>query len=188
MKKAILLSIFALFITLGLCAQAKAGGAKNSAKEPPKAGFIFAFQNLLDAIMPFNDGYQNGAGMKLWFGKNLAARALLGFNFNAPQGGVDTTTLISLGAGAEYHLKPGKASPYLGGLIGTRMDLSSGQQAALDFYLGGMAGAEIQILDNLAIYGEYQLKLVLDSMGTTISLADIANPAKGAVFGFILYF
>lgn len=155
-------------------------------------GLIFNFQNLLVDLLPYDDGYQNGAGLKYWLSETLALRGLLGLNFNSytpPGGTASTTTLFSLGAAAEFHArKTGKVSPYAGGFFGTRMEFLPATDPAADFYLGAMAGAEYRVLDFLSFFGEYQLRMTFDAAGTTISLADIANPRAGAVFGIILYF
>jgi hypothetical protein len=154
-------------------------------------GLLFNCQNLLADILPYNDGFQSGIGVKYWPMENLALRGLLGLYYNsytAPEDTIaDTTTYLSLGAGAEYHPRSAKMSPYFGAFAGMKMNIIS-DVTATGYYAGVMAGAEYRIGNNLALFGEYQIRFSYDSKGTTVSIGNIEDTTNGAVIGIGLYF
>jgi len=160
--------------------------AAATAKPAKRMGIVFNFMNPLSGVLPYYDGYQFGAGGKIWLDESMVVRALAGLYSFAPTAG-DAETLVSLGAGIEFHGAGARMSPYCGVVAGVGLDVSAGVTET-SLYLGGIGGAELRLLDNLSLFGEYQLKLIVGPSGTIVALADIGAPASGAAFGVILYF
>jgi hypothetical protein len=151
-----------------------------SAQANKTFGLIFEMNNLLVSIGPYNDSYQAGAGLKWWAAKNLAFRGLVNLDFNSNAG--VTTMDLGFGAAVEFHPTPNKASPYLGGLVGTRVAIAAGN--AIDLYLGGLGGVEVNVWENIGMYAEYALLLSIDANGVSVGI----GPAGGARLGIIVYF
>ena len=103
-------------------------------------------------IDDFNDGFQAGLGMKVWFREKSALRGLIDFSRAS-----DTDrTIFGLGAAYEYHLSQTRVSPYLGGLTGLNIDSTAGTTDTV-FYVGAMLGAEFQLVEGVSLFGEYTL-------------------------------
>jgi hypothetical protein len=86
-----------------------------------------------------------------------------------------------LSAAYEHHLSTGKVSPYVGGIVGTALQLGTAQNLAL--YLGGLLGAEVQVLERVALFAEYGLIFRMDEPDFFIDLG-IGNNAQ---LGVIIY-
>lgn len=179
MRKIVCIALFAL---LAVSTVAAAPAAKPKAGTASDFAFIFDLQNLLLAIEEFDDGYQAGVGLKYWAVDVLAVRALANFNLNSNED--VTTTNLGISAGAEWHPLKKKVSPYLGGFLGLRTTSQTGAEGRIDFYLGGIGGAEIVVWENLSFYAEYNLLVSNDINGWTVSLGG----AKSAQLGLLVYF
>lgn len=190
-----LLNRFALAVAVsalavsGLAAQA-------SPKATPEAGkgdlgLLVKFQNVSSGLLAFEDGVQQGVGVKYWLKDDLALRGLLGLYLNAykPEGADETelSTTVSLGAGLERHRPAGKASPYAGGFAGVELEGVSGT-AAFGCYAGAMAGIEYRILSLSTFFVEYQLLCRYDLKGLTVTIGNIEDPLGALVCGLCFYF
>lgn len=168
---------------------AQAPVAQVPAAEPkPKGRFGLAF-NFLDPLvgaLPYYDGYQFGAGARLKFDGRLALRGAAGLYSNTPAIG-DATSVFTFGAGIEFHGGGGLISPFAGAIAGIGLETAAGATET-SLYVGAVAGAELRLTDNLALFGEYQAKLIVSPAGTTVAIGDMGQPASGAGFGLILYF
>lgn len=168
---------------------APAPAAPIPAAEPkPKGRFGLAF-NFLDPLvgaLPYYDGYQFGAGARLKFDGRLALRGAAGLYSNTPAIG-DATSVFTFGAGIEFHGGGGQISPFAGAIAGIGLETAAGATET-SLYVGAVAGAELRLTDNLALFGEYQAKLIVSPAGTTVAIGDMGQPASGAGFGLILYF
>lgn len=180
MRKTVCILLFAL-LTVSAFAAAPA-------QSKPKAGtvsdfaFIFDLKNLLLSIEEFEDGFQSGVGLKYWALDVLAVRALANFNLNANND--VTTTAFGLSAGAEWHPVKRKVTPYAGGFAGLRATSQTGAEGRVDFYFGGMGGAEFAVWENLSFYAEYNLLVSNDINGWTIDVGG----ANSAQLGLLVYF
>jgi hypothetical protein len=192
-KYVCLLSLALLAASSAFAAPAKAPKAAPTAvpsSTESDYAFIFDLKNLLLSIGDFEDGYQAGIGMKFWTSDALAIRGLANFKLNTDTfaNPVTTTTALGLSGAAEWHpLSRTKVSPYLGGSGGIRLTtLTPGarEDNRIDFYLGGMGGAEIAVWQNLAFYAEYDLIFSFDANGITLDLGG----ANSAQLGMLIYF
>ncbi|MBU0935081.1 MAG: hypothetical protein KKI09_17045 [Spirochaetes bacterium] len=179
MKKSCLLGLVWLICLFSLYAD---GSARTAASDK---ALLFELPNLLQ-VDAFGDGFQSGAGGKLFLTPDLAGRALLAVDFVSDEGISDTT--LGLGLGVEWHPARGKASPYFGGLTGIRTLTRTGEEGAIDFYFGGLAGVEVLIFDKIAVYAEYKLLAIFDANGFSVKLGEPAGGGRGAQFGIVVYF
>jgi hypothetical protein len=139
---------------------------------------------IINIIDPFTlagagDGVQAGLGMKLWLSDRGVLRGLLALDFQSD--GATTDMGFGLSAAYEYHLSTGKVSPYVGGIVGTAIDLGTVQNLA--FYLGGLLGAEVLVMERVALFAEYGLLFRMDEPDFFIDLG-IGNNAH---LGVIIY-
>lgn len=155
-------------------------------KPRKRFGLAFNFLDPLAGALPYYDGYQFGAGGKLWFDEKLAIRASTGLYANTPVAG-DASTIYTLGAGIEFHRAGGPMSPFAGAIAGLGLETTAGT-VETSLYIGAVFGAELALTEHLSLFGEYQAKLIVSPDGTTIAIADIGQSASGAGFGLILYF
>lgn len=190
-KPKLVFLIIAFALAFNSLLPAEVGTKASSIGRAGDWGFLFNFKNLLVDILPYDDGFQSGLGIKYWVKESIALRGLFGLYFNSYKAAGDTTadthTTLALGAGAEFHPRSAKVSPYFGPFAGWKME------KVLDvtengFYLGVMGGVEFRVIDCLSLFGEYQLRYSSDSTGSTVTVADIDTPANGAIFGLSIYF
>jgi hypothetical protein len=160
-----------------------AGGALAAAEaaKPRKAStaILFNFFDLVSAVLPYDDGFQAGAGMKLRLGDKLAGRAMLSASVDTDLAG--STLKFGASAGCEYHLVVGKASPYLGGFLGGRY-IKDPTGGYLDGYVGAVGGVELEVLSNVSVAGEYQALVGLSADVLSLHLGD------KAVLSIAIYF
>jgi hypothetical protein len=181
--------IVALLVVSSFAASAQGKGSSGAGAD--EWGLLFDCKNLL-ALDGFDDGYQGGAGVKYWINPSFAARALLRIDHNTPPetSPSPATTEFGLGVAGEWH--PGKrsaASPYFGGLAGFQIYAKEGApQTLIDFYLGGMAGVEVKLLNAISCFAEYQLLGAFDIQGFTLSLGTEGSDGSRALLGLIFYF
>ncbi len=169
---------FYLIPKINLYSQAEAG-----AGEPanPHLGIIFNVANLLMSIVDYSDSVQGGAGLKLWLNDNMAVRGLFDFSYlNDPTLGPSSMT-IGAAADFEYHFIRAKISPYGGGLAG--FQITTGPANNLVLYFGAIFGAEVELLENLSLFAEYNLLLKIDEPELRLDLG-IGNDAQ---IGLIIY-
>ena len=192
MKKSVIIALLAGTIAILPALAAPAQGttiaktAPVKAEVPKRFGLTFSLLNPQGGMLEFSDGYQFGAGGKLWMSETMAIRALAGLYMHLPVTG-ENETYLSVGAGIEFHT-PGKiVSPYAGATVGIGMESVLGTTDT-SLQIGAAGGAELKLTDNLSLFGEFQLKLVVSPAGTTIAFADTRSPSSGSVFGAILYF
>jgi hypothetical protein len=163
-----------------------AKSAAVKADAPKRFGLTFNLLGPQGGMLDFSDGYQFGAGGKLWLSDILAIRALTGMYMHIPVAGANETYL-SVGAGIEFHASGEVVSPYAAAIVGVGLESNSGASET-SLQVGAAGGAELKMTDNLSLFGEFQVKLVVSPVGTTIVIADTRSPSSGAVFGVILYF
>jgi hypothetical protein len=176
-KKSIFLSLFILFVSLPLFAQAKV--AVDQAKRTDFA-ILFNFKDLESLASPYDDGLQTGAGMKYWISDTLNVRALLSVLVE-PYAWLDTTeATVGLSIGAEFHPRPMKVSPYFGGLTGCKL-YYDGTEILPAYYLGGISGVEVKIARYFSLYAEYQAMFMYDANGLSFRLGD------NVILGFAIY-
>lgn len=142
-----------------------------------KKGIVFGFSSVL-APTGFTDAYQAGIGLKGWLDAQNAVRAVVRLEYTPEQGPVAAQTDLGLGAAWEHHFGAGPVTPYIGAFAGTSIEFQGGSD--IDLYFGGAFGGEMPVMDNLHIFGEYDLLFLIDDAG--FFLANVPN------FGFILYF
>jgi outer membrane protein W len=142
---------------------------------------LFHLENLTEIVSPYNDGFQGGAGFKYWFSERISGRALLAATVT-PNTTTDTsTTTLGLSIAGEYHPRPGRASPYIGGIVGTQFRFDDTGNY-FNYSAGALGGVEVLLFSNFSIYGEYQALLVHDVDGLGFRLGD------QALLGFAIYF
>ncbi len=170
---------FYLIPKINLYSQAEAGAGEPAT---PHLGIIFNVASLLMSIADYNDGVQGGAGLKLWLNDNMAVRGLFDFYYlNDSTPGVSSEMTIGAAADFEYHFIRAKISPYGGGLAG--FQIITGPANNLALYFGAIFGAEMELLENLSLFGEYNLLLKIDEPQLEIDL-EIGNNAQ---IGLIIY-
>ena len=171
-----------MVVLLALGATLTAGAqAKKADLQGRKLGLIFNIGPQVFAIGEAGDPVQAGLGLKYWLGEKAALRGLLAFNYLSDSVAGTSNTSFGLSGTFEYHFLTGKVSPYTGGLAGIRID--TGAANNFRFYLGGILGAEVAVMDNLGLYAEYNLLLSMDEPQFEIDLG-IGN---GAQIGVIVY-
>lgn len=141
-----------------------------------RSGIVFGFSSVLTPT-GLTDAFQAGVGVKGWLNDQNALRGVLRLAF-APDQGAGSQTDIGIGAAWERHLGAGPVTPYVGAFAGTSVVVQGGSD--VDLYFGGVFGGEMPVMDNLHIFGEYDLRFLVDDIG--FWLDNVAN------FGFILYF
>ena len=139
---------------------------------------------IVNLVNPFTlagaaDGVQTGLGMKMWLNERGALRGLLALNLQS--NGATTDIGFGLSAAYEQHLTTGKVSPYVGGIAGTAVQLGTVQNLIL--FLGGLLGAEVQVMERVALFAEYELLFRMDDPNFFIDLG-IGNNAR---LGVIVY-
>lgn len=139
---------------------------------------------IINLVNPFTfagagDGVQTGLGMKVWLNERGALRGLLALDVQS----IGATTDFNFGVSAAYeqHLTTGKVSPYVGGIAGTAVQLGAVQN--LTFFLGGLLGAEVQVMERVALFAEYELLFRVENPNFFIDLG-IGNNAQ---LGVIVY-
>lgn len=104
-----------IFLILLVAVSVSALHAETAAAKPGmKFGFLFDVSSLLSDITAFGDGFQSGAGFKLYLIDNLAIRCLANLYLAANASSNRMQTSFGLGVGGEYHFLTGPASPYAG--------------------------------------------------------------------------
>lgn len=156
-----------------LCGVALSAGAQG------KLGLVFNIWDFLAGSVDSSDGISAGLGVKYWLAEKMAIRGILDFEY-ARNATLDTTdTYFGVSGTFEYHFKPGKVSPYAGGVVG--VGIVGGDTSNLDLLLGGLFGVEVRVMDSLGFFGEYSLFLNLDEPTTNIGLGAGNNAAIGVV-------
>lgn len=178
--KAAVLAVVALAFFAGAAGaeDTSAYGLFDPAK--PAVGFVFNTDSILFDV----ESYQAGLGAKIRVGPG-AWRPFADVFFST----VSSTFSLGLGAAYERHLKPGRVSPYVGGLLNvdflhkmTATDADNWtRNIDLAFTGGALAGVEFFILQNLSIFAEYNLaanlQLGIDTTsaaGTVTTTTDLA--------------
>jgi hypothetical protein len=95
--------------------------------------------------------------------------------------GDEKTTTLGCSAALEFHPRPGRVSPNVGGILGSKF-LFEPDQNYIDFFLGGIGGIEVRLFQNFALYAEYQAILVRDYDGLWFKFGN------DAALGFAIYF
>lgn len=187
------LAILAVLALAGSAAllPAQEGARGGASTRASSAGALFNFRNLQLDLGPYNDGVLSGGGLKYWIKDTMALRGLMSLYYNSytPAGGTDaeTTSVLSLGAGLEFHPANAAMSPYFGLFAGGKMTTIS-DVTLYGFYGGGMVGVEYRFVKTLSVFAEYQVRIGLDSSGFTLSVANSTAASDGAVFGICVYF
>jgi hypothetical protein len=172
-------------VLLAASASVVAGQAATGKSLPIAAGMVFNMANPLQGI----ESYQGGLGAKLKLG-NHALRMTLETTYNSSSGSL----ALNLGGVYEYHFLPGPISPYVGGsfAIGYARQGSTSSMVPLSF--GGIAGAEIYILDFLSVFAEYTLSVGYTSVTDTAAATTTGNWSittglgNDAMIGVTVYF
>jgi hypothetical protein len=145
---------------------------------------IFNLQSLVVDVDNYDDGVQPGMGVKAWFGKTLAVRALVHLDHWADTDAEISTTTFGLSGALEFHFAPKELSPYAGGLAGIQMHFVTDVDTVTDFYCGGMFGVELNIFKTVSFFAEYDLIAYIGDPDMTITLG--AGP--NAQVGMLVYF
>ena len=149
--------VFALVSLVAVGAGAQGKGATGG-----KLGIVFNVPNLLLQIAEANDEVAAGLGLKYWLAQKMALRAILDFNYNNNSATGVTTTTFGLSGAFEYHFVRARVSPYAGGLAGINIATATGTPSNFAFYLAGILGAEVTLIDSVALFAEYNLRLFFD--------------------------
>jgi hypothetical protein len=177
---AVLLVVFVVLLPAGLAAQEEEEEKAGLNLKGKRIGLIFNFIGLSnDLIDENNDGVQGGLGLKLWLGEKTAVRALLDLYHENDSGTTNTT--FGVGAAFEYHFLQRRVSPYGGGLAGLTVD--TGTANNLGLYFGVLLGAEFELVENLNLFGEYNLLVSIDEPIFEVDLG-LGNNAQ---IGIIVY-
>ncbi len=177
-KTAIFCSALFLFISLPLFAEAKASPPAQAKHE---VALLFSLENLISVTKPYNDGFQTGAGVKYWVSEKIGTRALLGMTVTPNKSTETSVTRLGTSIAGEYHPRPGKASPYIGGIAGIQF-LFDDTGKYFNYSVGAIGGVELRLASNVALYGEYQAICLHDINGFGVRLGD------QAILGIALYF
>jgi hypothetical protein len=181
-------SVYFIFIALILCLAFTGYAADKKANTfGIDMALMFYLQSFID-VENYDDGVQTGMGMKVWFGKSLALRALVLLNHWADTDVEISRTTLGLSGGAEFHFAPKELSPYAGGLAGFQMRFETDIDTETDFYFGGMFGVELQIFKSISFFAEYDLIVYMSDPNMTITLGTDPGPVTGAQVGMLIYF
>ncbi len=184
----LVLVLVAVCAGLAFGAEAKpAAPAKTAPKET--AGSFLGGRDLgliVNLVTPFilagaGDSVQTGLGMKLWLNDRSVLRGLVSFTLDIDTVADTTDMGFGLSAAYEHHWSTGKVSPYVGGIVGTQMGIGAGP--GLSVYLGGLLGAEVEIIESVAFFAEYALIFRMADPNLFIDLG-IGN---NAFLGVIIY-
>jgi hypothetical protein len=125
--------------------------------------FLFNVPSILLEVQAYQGGIGFKTGPGTWFIRGMA-------DFFLEDDGLPPSE-FTWGAGIafEKHLSAGKVSPYLGGAMGihyssSRTDIDGGdwsQQEILECEFGPLLGIELEFLENLSLFAEYQLLVQL---------------------------
>lgn len=175
---AALIVVSVVFLPAGLTAQEEEKAGLNL--KGKRLGLIFNFLGLANTLIAENDdGVQGGLGMKLWLGEKTAVRGLVDFQHQNVSGTSDTW--IGVSAAFEYHFLQRRVSPYGGGLAG--LNLQTGTANDLGLYFGALLGAEFELVENLNLFGEYNLLVEINEPRFDVNLG-LGNNAQ---IGIIVY-
>jgi hypothetical protein len=173
---AALLVLFVVLLPAGLAAQEEEKTGLNL--KDKRLGLIFNFIGLTgDLIFEHTDNVQGGLGMKLWLGEKSAVRALLDLRHQNFDGTTDTW--IGVSGAFEYHFIQRRVSPYGGGLVG--LTVKTGTTNDLGLYFGALLGAEFELVENLNLFGEYNLIVSINEPDFTIDLGLGNNTQIGII-------
>ena len=114
----------------------------------PSIGIVFSASNILLDV----ESYEGGLGAKFAKG-DLSLRGTFDFLLS----GASDTFSVNAGATGEYHLSPGRISPYVGAFAQLGYMRQGGLMSAVPVSLGAVAGVEVFIFDFLSIFAEYCL-------------------------------
>jgi hypothetical protein len=159
----VLVLALSLLVASGAGAQGKGGQAGN-------LGLIFNVSDLLMAISPSSDGVSAGVGLKYWLAQKSALRGILEFTY-ASNSATNTSSLnLGLSAAYEYHFVRARVSPYAGGLAGFHVSTATGAPNDFAFYLAGILGAEVTLIDSVALFAEYNLRMLFNDPNFNLGL------------------
>ncbi len=169
------------WIVAGLVILLAFGTALGAGAQQQKLGIVFNLWDLFagTSSTASSDGLSAGAGMKYWLGEKMALRALLDFERYRDSAADTTQMFFGLSGAFEYHLKTGRVSPYVGGLVGLRIE--GGDASNLGLLLAGLFGVEVRVMDALGLFAEYSLSAFIDEPDTNIVLGAGNNAAIGVV-------
>jgi hypothetical protein len=157
--------VFALvsLVALGAGAQGKGGQAGN-------LGIVFNVQSLLMQIAEASDEVTAGVGLKYWLAQKSALRGIVEFAY-ASNSATNTSSLnLGLSAAYEYHFVKARVSPYVGGLAGFHVATATGAPNDFAFYLAGILGAEVTLIDSVALFAEYNLRMLFNDPNFNLGL------------------
>jgi hypothetical protein len=157
-------AVIALAFSVGLASLSAQSVISSSAW-----GLIFNTDNLLDL-----ESYQGGIGVKIRTGENSALRGLLDVYYSNSS----NTFSTALGVAYERHFKPGKFSPYWGGMIQagyttltSKIDADNWtKNDSIPISGGILFGAEVFVFENISIFAEYGACLTGIIKSTTVSV------------------
>ena len=169
--------VFALVSLVALGAGAQGKGAAGG-----KLGIIFNVPDLLLNIdnASFN-GLSAGLGLKYWLGQKAAVRGILDFGYHNNSATSTSQTTFGLSGAFEYHFVRARVSPYAGGLAGINIATATGTPSNFAFYLAGILGAEVTLIDSVALFAEYNLRLYFNEPDFNIDVMLGNNLALGLI-------
>lgn len=169
------LIVLALFLMVSIAASA----AEDSySAEKGDIGIMFHISGFPAVFTPYSDGELVGAGVKYLFSPEFRLRGLLSFSVD-PNGDNPSVSNLALSAVGEYHFISGKASPYVGALVGTELIFSDDSTYYL--YFGAVAGVELKIYQMIFAYAEYSGLFSFNDQGLGFSFG------KNVQLGVIIY-
>jgi hypothetical protein len=144
---------------------------------------MFFLPELID-IDTYSDGVQTGAGMKMWFTRSFAIRALVHLYRQTNEELETSVTEFGVSGAAEYHFSEKRLSPYAGGLIGVLIEAATGVETENTLYIGGLFGVELELYRSISLFGEYDLLLRNQQEGYTLSFGTVPE----GLIGILIYF
>ena len=168
--------VFALVSLVALGAGAQGKGSAGG-----KLGIVFNVPNLLLQIVEADDGVSAGLGLKYWLGQKAALRGILDFSYHNDSATSTSQTTFGLSGAFEYHFVKARVSPYAGGLAGINIATATGTPSDFAFYLAGILGAEVTLIDSVALFAEYNLRLYFNEPDFNIDVMLGNNLALGLI-------
>ncbi len=178
-----------LFLLLAATAPPLAAQQENEDNEsrlraPERLGVVFNTTSILLELDPYREA---GIGIKARW-ERLALRGLLGFGFES---GTERRE-FAIGSTLEYHLSPGRVSPYAGGGLLFAYFNQDTRPREITFGLEGVFGVEVMAHEILSFFAEYALAYrtthVDSDTGSTRNHRFASGLGNKGSIGIVVYF
>jgi hypothetical protein len=148
---------------------------------PVKKAFLFNIPSILLEVKEYQGGCGFKAGPGNWFVRGMVDIMI------EDDGEPPSVFLFGLGIAYEMHFSPQKFSPYCGGAAGityttSRTDIAGGdwsREEVLIFEFGPLLGIEVQLIDNISLFAEYQCLVRLGWPSVTTFTGDEKERISG---------